>query len=45
LRPFLADYPVALTDAVAAGGGEAKRAFEMTMKKTDLGTIKKARQG
>jgi len=37
--------PRALTDALAAGGGEAKRAFEpmMTMNKIDIGTIESAR--
>jgi predicted 3-demethylubiquinone-9 3-methyltransferase (glyoxalase superfamily) len=39
--------PRALTDALAAGGGEAKRAFEamMTMKKIDIATIEAARRG
>ena len=39
--------PRALTDAVAAGGGEAKRAFEamMTMKKIDVAKIETARRG
>ena len=39
--------PRALTDALAAGGGEAKRAFEamMTMKKIDIAAIEAARQG
>src|SRR5262249_12540039 len=39
--------PRALTDALAAGGGEAKRAFEamMPMKKIDIATIEKARRG
>src|ERR1700756_3600731 len=39
--------PRALTDALAAGGGEAKRAFEamMTMKKIDVATIQAARRG
>jgi predicted 3-demethylubiquinone-9 3-methyltransferase (glyoxalase superfamily) len=39
--------PRALTDALAAGGGEAKRAFEamMTMKKIDIATIEVARRG
>ena len=39
--------PRALTDALAAGGGEAKRAFEamMTMKKIDVATIESARRG
>jgi len=37
--------PRALTDALAAGGREAKRAFEamMTMKKIDIATIEAAR--
>jgi predicted 3-demethylubiquinone-9 3-methyltransferase (glyoxalase superfamily) len=39
--------PRTLTDAMAAGGDEAKRAFEamMTMKKIDIATIEAARQG
>src|SRR6185295_5801387 len=39
--------PRALTDALAAGGEEAKRAFEamMTMKKIDIATIEAARRG
>jgi predicted 3-demethylubiquinone-9 3-methyltransferase (glyoxalase superfamily) len=39
--------PRALTDALAAGGGEAKRAFDamMTMRKIDVATIEKARRG
>jgi hypothetical protein len=39
--------PRALTDALAAGGGEAKRAFEamMTMKKIDVAAIETARRG
>ena len=39
--------PRALTDAMAAGGDEAKRAFEamMTMKKIDIATIEAARRG
>ena len=39
--------PRALTEAVAAGGGEAKRAFEamMPMKKIDIATIEAARRG
>ena len=39
--------PRALTDALAAGGGEAKRAFEamMTMKKIDIAVIEAARRG
>ena len=39
--------PRALTDALAAGGAEAKRAFEamMPMKKIDVATIEKARRG
>jgi hypothetical protein len=38
--------PRALTDALAAGGAEAKRAFEamMPMKKIDIATIEAARQ-
>jgi predicted 3-demethylubiquinone-9 3-methyltransferase (glyoxalase superfamily) len=36
-----------LSDAMAAGGDEAKRAFEamMPMKKIDVATIEKARRG
>jgi predicted 3-demethylubiquinone-9 3-methyltransferase (glyoxalase superfamily) len=36
-----------LTEAVAAGGDEAKRAFDamMGMKKIDIATIKAARRG
>jgi predicted 3-demethylubiquinone-9 3-methyltransferase (glyoxalase superfamily) len=39
--------PRVLTDALAAGGGEAKRAFEamMTMKKIDIAAIEAARRG
>jgi predicted 3-demethylubiquinone-9 3-methyltransferase (glyoxalase superfamily) len=39
--------PRALTDALAAGGGEAKRAFEamMPMQKIDIATIEAARRG
>src|SRR6476646_2823780 len=39
--------PRALTDALAAGGGEAQRAFAamMTMKKIDVATIEVARKG
>src|SRR6266542_3482833 len=39
--------PRALTEALAAGGGEAKRAFDamMTMGKIDVATIEAARQG
>jgi predicted 3-demethylubiquinone-9 3-methyltransferase (glyoxalase superfamily) len=39
--------PRALTDALAAGGGEAQRAFEamMTMRKIDIATIEAARRG
>ncbi|MCW5733755.1 MAG: VOC family protein [Enhydrobacter sp.] len=39
--------PRVLTDALAAGGDEAKRAFEamMDMKKIDVAAIKAARQG
>src|SRR2546421_7650717 len=39
--------PRALTDALAAGGGEAKRAFEamMAMKKIDVTAIEAARRG
>ena len=39
--------PRALTDAIDAGGAEAKRAFEamMTMRKIDIATIEAARRG
>ena len=39
--------PRALTDALAAGGAEARRAFEamMTMRKIDVATIEAARRG
>jgi hypothetical protein len=39
--------PRAPTDALAAGGAEARRAFEaiMTMKKIDIGAIEAARRG
>ena len=39
--------PRALTDALAAGGGEAMRAFEamMTMRKIDIAAINAARRG
>jgi len=39
--------PRVLTEALAAGGSEAKRAFEamMTMKKIDIATIESARRG
>src|SRR2546429_8043557 len=39
--------PRALTEAMAAGGAEAKRAFEamMSMKKIDIATIEAARRG
>jgi predicted 3-demethylubiquinone-9 3-methyltransferase (glyoxalase superfamily) len=39
--------PRALTDALAAGGDEAKRAFQamMPMRKIDIATIEKARRG
>jgi predicted 3-demethylubiquinone-9 3-methyltransferase (glyoxalase superfamily) len=39
--------PRTLTDAMAAGGAEAKRAFDamMTMKKIDIAAIDKARRG
>lgn len=39
--------PRALTDALAAGGAEAKRAFQamMTMKKIDVARIEAARRG
>ena len=39
--------PRVLTDALAAGGSEARRAFEamMTMKKIDIAAIEAARRG
>jgi predicted 3-demethylubiquinone-9 3-methyltransferase (glyoxalase superfamily) len=39
--------PRALTEALADGGGEAKRAFQsmMTMNKIDIATIEAARRG
>ena len=39
--------PRALTDALAAGGAEAKRAFDamMSMKKIDVAKIEAARRG
>ena len=39
--------PLVLMNALAAGGDEAKRAFEamMTMKKVDVATIESARRG
>ena len=39
--------PRVLTDALAAGGGEAKRAFEamMGMQKIDVAAIEAARRG
>jgi predicted 3-demethylubiquinone-9 3-methyltransferase (glyoxalase superfamily) len=39
--------PRVLTDAVAAGGDEAKRAFEamMLMKRIDIAAIEAARRG
>ena len=47
LGPLLADHPRALTDALAAGGEEARRAFEamMPMQKIDIATIEAARRG
>jgi hypothetical protein len=47
LGPLLADHAAVLTDALAAGGDEAKRAFEamMTMKKIDIAAIEAARRG
>ena len=47
LGPSWQITPRALTDALAAGGGEAKRAFEamMPMKKIDIAAIEAARRG
>ena len=47
LGPLLDITPRVLTDAMAAGGDEAKRAFEamMPMKKIDVATIEAARRG
>ena len=47
LGPLVADHPRVLTDALAAGGGEAKRAFDamMPMNKIDIVTIEAARRG
>ena len=44
---FVANTPRVLTEAMAADGDEAKRAFDamMTMKKTDVAAIKAARRG
>ena len=47
LGPLLQITPRVLTDALAAGGGEAQRAFKamMPMKKIDVATIEAARRG
>ena len=47
LGALLADHPARVTDALAAGGGEAKRAFEamMKMRKIDIAAIEAARRG
>jgi predicted 3-demethylubiquinone-9 3-methyltransferase (glyoxalase superfamily) len=44
---LLADHPAHADRRPAAGGGEAKRAFEamMTMKKIDIAAIEAARRG
>ena len=44
---FAYHRPKSLADALAAGGEEAKRAFEamMPMQKIDVATIEAARQG
>ncbi len=43
----VANHAALLTEAMAAGGDEAKRAFDamMTMKKIDVAAIKTARRG
>ena len=47
ISPLFQITPRALTDALAAGGDEAKRAFEamMPMKKIDIAAIEAARRG
>ena len=47
LGALLADHPRTLTDALAAGGAEAKRAFNamMSMQKIDVAAIDAARRG
>jgi hypothetical protein len=47
LGPLLADHPTRADRGAAAGGAEAKRAFEamMPMKKIDIATIEAARRG
>jgi predicted 3-demethylubiquinone-9 3-methyltransferase (glyoxalase superfamily) len=47
LGTLLQITPRVLTDALAAGGGEAKRAFDamMKMRKIDVATIEAARRG
>ena len=44
---LLANHPARATEALAAGGDEAKRAFEamMDMKKIDVAAIKAVRRG
>ena len=44
---LLANHAAVLTEALAAGGDEAKRAFDamMGMKKIDIAAIKAARRG
>jgi hypothetical protein len=42
-EPNLADHPRVLTEALAAGGAEAKCAFEAMMQ--DIATIEAARRG
>ena len=47
LGPLLQITPRALTDALAAGGAEARREFEamMSMEKIDVATIEAVRRG
>ncbi len=47
LGPVLANHPAGLTDDLAAGGAEAKRASSamMSMRKIDVVAIETARRG